>query len=79
MDEEGHKFVSEYDYISVCWPAKFSSHGKLCSLVGYPVSGDMKKKEALGDFKVNSDGNPLHEEGRRAVLAPRRTGSKEVD
>ena len=40
----------------------------------------MKRKGALsGIKKVDLSGNPLHEESRQAVLAPGKTGPKEVN
>lgn len=59
-------------------PLKFPICGKLYSLLGYPVTDEMKDKGVLnGMKKVHSDGNPLLEEGTQAVLAPGKKGPKD--
>lgn len=81
MDEEGHKFIGRDGHISLfagqlILPIRFKQY----SLLSCPATDEMKRKELLsGIKKVKSEGDSLLEEGRQVVLAPGKTGPKEVD
>lgn len=79
IDDDCHNSVEGYGHNYIFRPVQISILFKLYSLLGSPVYGVMKRKEALTNFKrFDSSGNPLHEETRQAVFHAEKSGPKKV-
>ena len=80
MDALGHRFVGENGTISLFGgQLKFPIRGKLYSLRAFTVTKKLQDGALRNRLKIDSDGNPLDEETRQALLAPGKYGSNEVN